>query len=218
LNRILKISLSLLSVFIVLYLLLFLYIDVFAVQQYIGYDVFANREIDALVVFFGGFGVDGDLSRESLRRLSLAVELYRGHIGRNIIFVGGWRPSRDLCGSRLMAERAVDAGIKPSHIFYDMSSRDTLKNWREAEKIIIENGFKEVILISSVFHLIRIERIINMRNGIKGFYASYGEANALPPKSLWESFSDYNYNVISFMAYLVLPSCFYQAIIDRARD
>ncbi len=217
-NRILKISLSLLSVFIVLYLLLFLYIDIFAVQQYTRYTVYASREIDALVVFFGGFGVDGGIGRESLRRLSLAVELYKGHIGKNIIFVGGWRPSRDLCGSRLMAERAEEAGIQPSHIFYDMSSRDTLQNWSEAEKIIIENGFKEVVLISSVFHLIRIERIINLRNNIKGFYASYGETNAIPPKSLWERFSDYNYNVISFMAYLVLPSCFYQAIIDEVRE
>jgi vancomycin permeability regulator SanA len=202
----------------VLYLLLFLYIENIVVQQYIGYEKYADREIDALIVFFGGFGVDGDLGRESLRRLALAVELHKRHIGKNIIFVGGWRPSRYLRGSRLMAERAVEAGIKSSNIFYDMSSRDTLQNWREAEKIIIENNFKEVILISSVFHLIRIERIIKMRNDIKGFYASYRETNALPPKSLWESFSDYNYNVISFMAYLILPSCFYQAIIDEVRD
>jgi uncharacterized SAM-binding protein YcdF (DUF218 family) len=218
LNKILKFCGFLLLLFIVPYLLLFLYIESVAVEQYTGYEKYADREIDALVVFFGDFGKNGDPGRESLRRLHLAVELYKRNIGKNIIFVGGRRPSRDLSGSRVMAQRAVAAGIKSSNIFYDMSSRDTLFNWREAEKIIIGNNFKEVIVISSIFHLIRIERIIKMRNGIRGFFASYGEANTLPPKSLREGFCDYNYNLMAYIAYLILPSCCYQAIIHRIRD
>ncbi len=217
-NKILKFCGFLLLLCIVPYFLLFLYIENVVVQQYTGYERYADREIDALIVFFGDFGKNDDLGRESLRRLHLAMELYKRNIGKNIIFVGGRRPSRDLSGSRIMAQRAVAAGIKPSNIFYDRSSRDTLFNWVEAERIIIGNNFKEVVLISSIFHLIRIERIIKMRNDTRGFFASYREADALPPKGLREGFCDYNYNLIAYIAYLILPSCWYQVIIHRMRD
>lgn len=217
-SKILKSCCIIFPLIIVPYLLLFLYIEHVAVQQYTGYERYADREIDALIVFFGDFEKSGDLGRESLRRLHLAVELYKGNIGKNVIFVGGRRPSRDLSGSRIMAKRAVEGGIKPSNIFYDRSSRDTLSNWSEAEKIINGNNFKEVILISSIFHLIRIERIMRMRNSMRIFFASYREDNALPPRSLGERFCDYNYNLLAYIAYLLVPSRWYRAIVDRMRE
>lgn len=217
-SKILKSCCIILPLIIVPYLLLFLYIEHVAVQQYTGYERYADREIDALIVFFGDFEKSGDLGRESLRRLHLAVELYKGNIGKNVIFVGGRRPSRDLSGSRIMAKRAVEGGIKPSDIFCDRSSRDTLSNWSEAEKIINGNNFKEVILISSIFHLIRIERIMRMRNSMRIFFASYREDNALPPRSLGERFCDYTYNLLAYIAYLLVPSRWYRAIVDRMRE
>lgn len=217
-SRILKSCGIILALIVVPYLLLFLYIEHVAVEQYTSYERYAGREIDALIVFFGDFEKSGDLGRESLRRLHLAVELHKGDIGRNVIFVGGRRPSRDLSGSRMMAQSAVEAGIKPANIFYDRSSHDTLSNWSEAEKIIVENNFKEVMLVSSIFHLIRIERIMRVRRSMRVFFASYREANALPPRSLGERFCDYNYNLLAYTAYLILPSRCYRAVVDSMRE
>jgi uncharacterized SAM-binding protein YcdF (DUF218 family) len=201
----------------VLYVIFFLYLDLFALRQYTGCGRYAGREIDALVVFFGDFDDNGNIGNESLRRLSLALELHKKHIGKNIIFVGGYRPSEKLNGSFLMADRAIKMGIKPSNIFYDMTSRDTLQNWQNAEKIITSKNFERVILISSPFHLIRIEHMIEMKD-IRAYYATYEEENVLPPKSIYERFSDYNYNAVSIIAYLVLPAGLYQGIINKLRN
>ena len=173
--------------------------------------------IDALVVFFGDFDSGGDIDSESMRRLSFAVELYRRHICRNIIFVGGARPSEKLCGSALMAGKALEMGVRAADIFYDTHSMDTSGNWNVAEKIIAGKNFRRVLLVSSPFHLARIESMIEPGDETGVFYAGYKREGARPPKSFSESFSEYNYNMASAIAYMILPSGFYQFVIEKLR-
>ena len=203
---------------LMVYMLAFLLLESHAAQSFSGYEKHAGQNIDALVVFFGDFDDDGNISEESLRRLSFAVDLYKNGIGRNIIFVGGWRPLKNLYGSALMAKKAVEMGANPLVIFHDMTSRDTINNWREAEKIIKEHNFKKVVLVSSVFHLMRIEKMIDIEDDITAFYAAYKEDAATPSKSFLDSFSEYNYNVASILTYLVFPSGLYQLTIGKLRN
>ncbi len=200
----------------VVYLAAFLLLGYYSDHKFSGYENTAQT-IDALVVFFGDFDDDGNISAESLRRLSFAVDLHKKGYGKSIIFVGGWRPLKNLYGSAMMANKAVEMGVRPSDIFYDVTSQDTINNWREAEKIIKEHNYKKVILVSSVFHLMRIEKIINIEDDITAFYAAYKDEHANPSKSLLDSFSEYNYNVASMLTYLVFPSGLYQVTIGKIR-
>lgn len=203
---------------IAVYLLFFIFLESHAAQKFSGYQAYSNQDIDALVVFFGDFDDSGNISEESWRRLRFAVDLHKKGIGRNIIFAGGWRPLQKLYGSAMMAKKAVEMGVKPMNVFYDLTSRDTINNWKEAEKIIIGKNFKKVVLVSSPFHLIRIENMIEIDNSIEVLYAAYGEYNAVPAKSFLEVFSEYNYNIASIMTYLIFPSGLYQATIGKLRN
>lgn len=205
-------------VLVIVYLLVFLFLESHAASNFSEDKSYAGQNIDALVVFFGDFDDNENISEESLRRLSFAVDLYKKGIGKNIIFVGGWRPLRNLYGSAMMAKRAAEKGVKPSDIFYDMTSRDTINNWLEAEKIIKKQSFKKVVLVSSAFHLMRIEKMIDVGDDITAFYAAYNEDDVNPSKSLMESFSEYNYNVASILTYLVFPSGLYQVTIGKLRN
>ncbi len=203
---------------VIVYLLAFIFLESHAASNFSEDKSFAEQNIDALVVFFGDFDDNGNISEESIRRLTFAVDLYKKGTGRNIIFVGGWRPFKNLYGSALMAKRAAEMGVKPSDIFHDLTSRDTINNWLEAEKIIKKQNFKKVVLISSAFHLMRIEKMIDVGDGITAFYAAYNEDDVNPSKSLLDSFSEYNYNVASILTYLIFPSELYRVTIGKLRN
>lgn len=205
-------------ILVILYLLVFLFLESHAAQNFSVDKNYSAQDIDALVVFFGDFDENGNISEESIRRLTFAVDLYKKGAGRNIIFVGGWRPLKNLYGSAMMAKRAAEMGVKPSDIFYDLTSRDTINNWLEAEKIIKKQNFKKVVLVSSAFHLMRIEKMIDIGDDITAFYAAYNEDDVNPSKSLLDSFSEYNYNVASILTYLVFPSDLYQVTIGKLRN
>ncbi len=200
------------------YFLFFVYLYFSGAEEYNRYNRNEIQKADALVVFFGDFDDAGMLSAESKRRLNFAVDLYKREIGENIIFVGGYRPSKKVHGSVFMAERAESLGVKPDNIFHDETSRDTIHNWKEAEKIISENGFKRVILVSSLFHILRIEKMVKAGGSIEASCLCYAEDNIYPGKSMLESLSEYNYNIISIIVYLALPERFYQDTINWLRS
>ena len=199
----LKKTSSVLLAFAAIYILLFISLYFAASVRNNGY---ADQQIDAVVVFYGDFDKEGNLSDESLRRLSYAVSLYKENRNRNLIFAGGWRPEQKLLGSAMMAEKAVEMEVNPEKVFHDKVSRDTLQNWNEAEKIIKRKKLRKVLLVSSFFHMLRIKQIIKINDDIEAYYAIYVENTTLPPKGLIESFYEYNYNIISMTAYLILPS------------
>lgn len=100
------------SIFFILYLLLFLFLYSYLDKHYAIKNIPQNATFDAAVVFYGGFDNSGNPDKESVRRLSLAVNLYSKGIINNIIFAGGWRPSKNISGSELIAQRAALLGIK----------------------------------------------------------------------------------------------------------
>ncbi len=176
-----------------------------------------NKNFDAVVVFFGGFNNSGKLNKESLRRISFALDLYHTHKVKNIIFVGGWRPSRNISGSELMAQEAMSLGVKCENIFIDSHSRDTIQNWNGAKKIIEKKDFKDIILISSPFHLWRIHYLIKLNHSINISYITYDRSTVLPYKSFFENIIDFSYHAVSFALYLCMPSEFYQYLIEKIR-
>ncbi|MEW6527308.1 MAG: YdcF family protein [Spirochaetota bacterium] len=204
-------------ILIILYCISFLFVERYLTIQYSITNIPLHAKFDAAVIFYGSFDTTGNPDKESKRRLSLAVDLYHKGIIQSLIFVGGWRPSKKLAGSQLLAQEAITLGVKPARIFIDTHSRDTFHNWNEAKKIITENKFKKILLISSPFHLFRLKHLIDNDNDVKIFYGTYHKTNTFPHKSFWENVIDYNYHMISFVTYSLLPSELYQFLIEKIR-
>ncbi len=201
-----------------MYFAIFVIIDFYAEKKYdILYNTI-NTPFDAAVVFFSDFETHNTIDDESLRRLSFAIELYKQHAINNIIFCGGWRPSINTSGSKLMATMAEEMGVDRSHIYYETHSRDTVQNWKEAEKIIVVKNFKKIILLSSPLHLMRIEKIVTIHDDIDVTYSSYSKRSIIPPKGYLDNFCDYNYNMVSIISYYLLPSELYQYIVTNLRN
>jgi uncharacterized SAM-binding protein YcdF (DUF218 family) len=192
-------------------------IDCYAEKKYAILCNTINTPFDSAVVFFNDFETHDTIDDESLRRLSIAIVLYKQRVINNIIFCGGWRPSIHTSGSKLMATMAKKMGVERNHIYYETHSRDTVQNWKEAEKIIIARSFKKIILLSSPFHLIRIEKIIAIPDGIDVVYGTYSKKNIIPAKGIFDAFYDYNYNMVSLISYYLLPSKLYQYIVTNLR-
>lgn len=202
---------------IILFFLSFLFFSYYLEKQYSINRISLNKDFDAVVVFFGDLDNSGIPDKESLRRLSFALDLYHTHKVKNIIFVGGWRPSKNISGSELMAQKAMSSGVKRENIFIDSHSRDTLQNWNGAKKIIDEKDFKDVILISSPFHLWRIHYLIKLNHSVNISYVTYDRNAVSPYKSFFENIIDFGYHAVSFALYLCMPSEFYQYLIDKIR-
>lgn len=192
-------------------------IDCYAEKKYAILCNTINTPFDAAVVFFNDFETHDTIDDESLRRLSIAIVLYKQRVINNIIFCGGWRPSIHTSGSKLMATMAKKMGVERNHIYYETHSRDTVQNWKEAEKIIVARSFKKIILLSSSFHLMRIEKIIAIPDGIDVVYGTYSKKNIIPAKGILDTFYDYNYNMVSLISYYLLPSGLYQYIVTNLR-
>ncbi len=206
------------SSFFVIYLLGFLFLNYYLYKQYSINNIILNKTFDAAVVFYGESDNSGNPDKESIRRLFLAVDLYRKGIINNIIFVGGWRPSKKFSGSELMSKKAAVLGVKSNNLFIDTHSRDSIQNWQEARKIITKNNFKHILLISSPFHLFRLKHLIGNKNNIKIDYCTYNKIDTFSHKSFMENVIDYNYHMISFVTYLLMPSKLYQFLIEKIRN
>jgi vancomycin permeability regulator SanA len=193
-------------------------IDCYAEKKYAILCNTINTPFDSAVVFFNDFETHDTIDDESLRRLSIAIVLYKQRVINNIIFCGGWRPSIHTSGSKLMATMAKKMGVERNHIYYETHSRDTVQNWKEAEKIIVVKNFKKIILLSSPFHLMRIKKIVTIHDDIDVTYGSYSKRSIIPPKGYFDNFCDYNYNMTSIISYYLLPTGLYQYIVTNLRN
>ena len=116
---------------------------------------------DALVVFFGGFKSDYELTDESKLRAAYAATLYRENLAPKIFAVGGSRDNRPQPGSALIRNYLVGEMNVPKEVVRaDKTSYDTLSNWRQAKRIAANENDEALVLVSSALHLYRIWRIV----------------------------------------------------------
>jgi len=172
---------------------------------------------DAGIIFFGDATLDGKhLGEDSKNRAITAMNLYdKGRI-KTIICVGG--NSREIIAKpkNLMRNYLVSRGIAPESIIYDSVSFNTITNWEAAERIIAENNFSKVILISAPLHIYRIAHTLNFDEINVGF-ASY----KYNPKSIGDYFillKDIHHEWISLTLNKVLNDKLRNRIVFYVRD
>jgi len=111
------------------------------------------RSVDAIVVFAGGVGESGKAGGGYLERVKQAVILYRGGNASRLIFSSGYVFS--FQEAYVMKELAVSQGVPTSAIFLETKAANTYENIALVRKILDKQGWKEILLVSSPYHMRR---------------------------------------------------------------
>ena len=93
-------------------------------------------------------------------RVDEAIALYQSGQVQHLIFTGGFRdkdPEHEPSESNLARAYAMGRGIPSSAIFIEKFSTDTYSNLEQAKRIIDQQGFTEVLLVSDRWHLARAQ-------------------------------------------------------------
>lgn len=137
-----------------------------------------NKMVDAIIVLGGGVTKEGDLSNVSKARLDVALHLFQKRIARFLIFSGGVSYRAQFSPPKTEAEAmktyAIALGIPEKRIEIETLSKDTLGNAYFCKKIILEKRkWKDILIVSSMFHLLKVHYLFQKILGPKyalGFY------------------------------------------------
>ncbi|MGA1862474.1 YdcF family protein [Deferribacter thermophilus] len=110
-------------------------------------------DFDAIVILGGGVYAGGELKEDSLKRL---VEGYiiAKEFDKPIILSGGRVSKKIEPEAMVMRKKLIKLGFD-GRIFLDDKSKDTFENAKFVKRIITDNGYKKVLLITSGYHLLR---------------------------------------------------------------
>ena len=103
---------------------------------------------DAIVAVSGG---------DTEARAVMAIRLFKAGWARQIIFSGASADPDSISNAEAMRRLAIEAGIPKRLITVEEKSRDTKENAENTVKILHELRAKNVILVSSPYHLKRVK-------------------------------------------------------------
>lgn len=118
---------------------------------------------DVGVVLSGFSGFNLDYNRINFNkgsdRIIYAISLYRQHKINKILISGGSGlvNNQEIKESVLIKDFIINLGVKENDILIDDKSRNTHENALFSVEIIKENKFKNVLLLTSAFHMKRAE-------------------------------------------------------------
>ncbi len=141
-------------------------------------------KVDAIVVVSGGKTID---------RVSHGVKLWHENLASKIVFSGNSADPNSPSDAFFMQDYALIHGEVPEDaILLDEESNDTTENAINVSKIIEEQGWKSVILVTSPYHQRRV--FLEFQRALKGkgvdIYNSPVETSGvwwLTPRGLWLS-------------------------------
>ncbi|MGH9219299.1 MAG: YdcF family protein, partial [Vicinamibacterales bacterium] len=111
------------------------------------------RSADAIVVFAGGAGESGQAGGGYQERVKQAVDLYAGGYASHMIFSTGFVFA--FAEGEIMRSLAEANGVPPEAIVLETEARNTFENVARSREILIEKGWRRVLLVSSPYHMRR---------------------------------------------------------------
>lgn len=155
-----------------------------------------NLKADAGILFFGDYVKDGsDIGPNSKNRANTVISLYKTGKINNIVCVGGYY-FKDWQGKpHHMCNYLIKNGIPPNDIINDSLSFNTITNWREGKKIMVDKKYKSAIAVSDPLHIFRISLIIKDTNV---YYASY-QYNFRDIRDYWVFFKNVHHEFMSHL-------------------
>lgn len=113
-----------------------------------------STRADAAIVL--GAGVIDERPSPVLReRINHALNLYRAGVVDTIIFTGGIGQGDRMTESEVARAYALEQGIPADRILIETASHITYENLIEAQKIVREQGFDRVLIVSDPLHMRR---------------------------------------------------------------
>lgn len=113
-----------------------------------------NSTADAAIVL--GAGVINEQPSPVLReRINHALNLYRAGVVNYVIFTGGIGQGDRLTESEAARQYALEQGVPADRILIETVSHITYENLLEARKIVLAQGFDQVLIVSDPLHMRR---------------------------------------------------------------
>ncbi len=112
------------------------------------------RRVDAIVVVAGGVGESGKAGGGYQERVQQAVTLYHEGWAQRLIFSSGYVYA--FREAEVMRDLAVAHGVPPSVIVLETKAANTYDNVRFVREILDAHGWREILLVSSPYHMRRI--------------------------------------------------------------
>jgi len=143
-----------------------------------------DRIVDAIIVLANEMDERGNLNPESKARAIAAVEIFNSKKISQIVTCG-WAYRRDSeinIADAFKAYMVNDLGVDPNKIISEVNSRDTVGDaFFTKTKIAIPFGWKNIIVVTSNYHLSRTREIFNFIYGpsfLLDFFCAEVEASS----------------------------------------
>jgi len=129
----------------------------------------APLRADAIAVFAGGVGESGRAGQGYEERVQYAVELYKKGYAGHLVFFSGY--TYVFKESMVMRALAVELGVPPEAIILEDRAKNTYENILFLQEISDKNKWKNILLISSPYHMRRV--LLTVNKNIHGLEIRY---------------------------------------------
>jgi uncharacterized SAM-binding protein YcdF (DUF218 family) len=143
---------------LVLVALVAVYVGVTFVQVWLASRRDSARPAQAIVVL-GAAQYNGRPSAVLKARLDHAAALYEAEIAPTIVLTGGRLPGDAFTEAGAGAAYLMRAGIPESALLLESEGTNSWESLAAAAQILREQGKTKVVLVSSPYHSLRVERI-----------------------------------------------------------
>ncbi len=117
---------------------------------------------DVIVVLGSGLRRDGSPG-DALRRRSIwAAQAYADGYAPRVICTGGQSEGQRRSEAEACRELLLDRGVPDSAIFLESQSRSTEENALYTAQIMAAQGFRDAVLITDSFHMLRADWLFDM--------------------------------------------------------
>lgn len=157
------------------------------------------------------------LNEESTRRVNHGINLFRQAKFKHLLLVGGTKATPEKSGAAFMADYAREAGIPETAIFTGHGSHDSQSNLSSIQSTMAANQWQSLVLISSPYHLGRINRIGLGPLAGKSALSPYDPFSCNPAVTRFEAWASVHVNLIAEMLWRMMPDDFYREFVRLVR-
>ncbi|QYN50839.1 MULTISPECIES: YdcF family protein [Apibacter] len=137
-------------------ILLFLWFILHTIAIIIDGNQEDTRDADVGVIFGTKNKKDGSMPMSLIRRLNIGLKLYNEGQVQKLIVSGGLA-NKNFCEADLMQEYLLEHGVLLSDIILDNKALNTEENVENSLKIMKDNNYRKLIIISQYYHISRIK-------------------------------------------------------------
>ncbi|MFH1089581.1 MAG: YdcF family protein [Candidatus Uhrbacteria bacterium] len=135
---------------------------------------------NAIIILAGGITKEGSLPDIPKFRADKGFELFKAGVADKIIISGRYSFLLDYTPptteAQIMKDYLVALGIDKEKIFLEEKSTDTIGNAYYTKQILLDKNWKNIVVVTSDFHIERTKYIFSKILGKDIFSVSYEEA------------------------------------------